>query len=77
MHCFRKYVFERIETNNKKNIILEKVDRFVCENVWYFQIFCDVFAMWLIDKTKRISNNVLLQNARFWKIWIRDKIWCC
>ena len=39
MHYLRKYVFERIETNNKKDIMLEKVDRFVCENVWYFQAF--------------------------------------
>ena len=33
MHCFRKYDFERIETNNKTNVMLEKSNQFVCENV--------------------------------------------
>ena len=45
IYCFKKCVFERIETNNKKNIMLEKVDQFIYENVWYFQAFCEVFAI--------------------------------
>ena len=33
VHCFKNCVFERIEINKKKNILLEKSNRFICENV--------------------------------------------
>ena len=33
MYCSKKCDFERIEANNKTNVILEKSDRFVYENV--------------------------------------------
>ena len=57
--------------------MLEKIDRFVYENVWYFQTFSyEVFAIWLIDKLKRISNDMLFWNTRFWKIWVQSKTWC-
>ena len=54
IYYFEKYNFKKIATNNKTLWYSRKVDRFVYENVWYFQVFsCEVFVFLLIKSSKR------------------------